>query len=1039
MKKLLLLFGSLFIGMSASAEGIILLSTKQDRAAWTISGCSQEPASAGANTDGDLTRIIDDDVNTYWHSSWHVSHNDYNHFFLIDRGEDADTPIYGFGYTPRQTAIQGNGYVTECDVYVLNDTTGLSTMNGENGGVQSDAHSSLLTFINGKTPAGHGSFNYTHNNASNRAESKVAFSAPANGRYILFVATRTTGDSNNDSEKGNAFANCADFCTYDGVYVPCNEVFRMKMRATANNNYYVYWNGTNPQTRYATDADAFVPERLWYLKKIGNNKVTLHTIAASDQMGMEFTTTTDDPAVLSTTPTELTPTLNVQTLHADNANCAASGFSLHISGNAYVNDAANMLGVWNDANNAATDGGSLVTFYALTDADIDGAADATDAAKASAKANKTPENIAALFDLRGKFKEMLTSAINEANQMLNSNFLNDVPGYHPLNGEVHTALTNAIEVATAMNNNAEATATELSETIAQLQQVIAAVNTPYNGPFYGIYNVVNNYTSRGYLCYVENDNNYAISSGKSGYEHPGLESDAARWAFVQVNGQMLMFNVASKKFLKPTGTGANNAWLLLDEDCAPISIAASNFGLGKVQIQSVSGNTTYHMSISNNYVGGVTGYYASDDTGVPFEFQRVGDLSDELRQEMENILITRLTSPDKVYTITSNDEDAVRGSLIALDNNDLIYTTEKGNVDLDAANPNHQWSFVTIDDELYLYNIGAKKFANAYLEKKDGEAGNGSWSWQLCDVGTPVSIKYQRLNNLANYCIMGGENSSGNDVAGMMVINGNYAPVPNWSHGTDGNGFNFNKVADVNPVDDEMIAKHHNAISDEAVAAMIINTDDYVNADIVGNYTVQAASEYASTIASADGVTDNAKLHGIYAGAAHYLNASERVMPQDGLVYTIYDLSADEYVYPDPDSKADDTLGWLYTVTDNGATFTHTFLDNAVAPEPSPESLSVEPLMFDNETASRVVTLHDGAIAIKTDASVGQVYLTKDDNNYGPYKIERSNFSATTTGIEEISSAADAAGADAIFDLQGRRVNRATRGLYIINGKKVIR
>lgn len=108
MKKLSLLLGSLLIGLTASAESFILLTNKQDRTAWTISGCSQQEASAGVNSDGDLKRIIDDNVNTYWHSCWSVSHNDFNHFFLIDRGENANTPIYGFGYTPRQTASQGN-------------------------------------------------------------------------------------------------------------------------------------------------------------------------------------------------------------------------------------------------------------------------------------------------------------------------------------------------------------------------------------------------------------------------------------------------------------------------------------------------------------------------------------------------------------------------------------------------------------------------------------------------------------------------------------------------------------------------------------------------------------------------------------------------------------------------------------------------------------------------------------------------------------------------------------------------------------------
>ena len=45
-------------------------------------------------------------------------------------------------------------------------------------------------------------------------------------------------------------------------------------------------------------------------------------------------------------------------------------------------------------------------------------------------------------------------------------------------------------------------------------------------------------------------------------------------------------------------------------------------------------------------------------------------------------------------------------------------------------------------------------------------------------------------------------------------------------------------------------------------------------------------------------------------------------------------------------------------------------------------------------------------------------------------------FNGTTTGIEQIEAGADAK--NAIYDLSGRRVNKAANGIYIINGKKVL-
>lgn len=1024
MKKLLILFTGMLCSLPAMADGFCVLGSKQSREGWTISGCSQQGSNAAANQDGDLSRIIDDDVNTYWHSSWSVPHNDYNHFFVIDRGAESTAPVYGFGYTPRQDAFQGNGFVTECDVYVLDDISGLSTMSGEDAGVQSDAHSSLATFIADKTPAGHGSFNYTYDDSNNRAESKVAFSNPANGRYILFVATRTNGDTNNNAEKGNAFANCADFCTYDGVYIPCNQVFRMKMRATNTSNSYVYWNGTNPETKNATDQNAFVPERLWYLQNAGNGKVTLHTVAESGMMGMEFTTVTNVAAVLSHTPTELTPTVNVQTIHADNAGYAHTGFSFQIADQAYVNDAQNKLGVWNNAG-APTDGGSLVTFYALTDADIDGVTNATEDAKIAAKANHTPENIRALFDMTSILKEKLVALIAEANEKLENAFKDDLPGYHPVDGDLHDRLTAAVSTAEGFVDNTDASIEDIEAAMVNLRMMLLEVNNLYNGPFYGIY-TINNADNRGYICYVENENNYAVSSGKGGYEIPGLDSDASRWAFVNVNGVQLLFNVASKKFLKPTGTGAGDSWLLLDEGYSPITIAQSAQGLGKVEINSIVGETIYHMSISNGYVAGVTGYYAANDGGVPFIFERVGDLSDELREEMENILITRMTNPDKVYTITNSDTANNRGSLIAVENTHPIYTTGKAGVDLDAANPNHQWSFVDINGQKYLYNIGAGKFANAYLEKRSG-FGDANWAWQLSDAGTPVSVQYLATGNLNTFRIMGGENSNGNDVAGMMVINNNYAPVPNWSHDEDGNGFIFNLVPDAAHIDDTMIAKHTDATNPDALASLKVNTD-IQNDDVVGSYTSDAVSTYLAAVVAAENETDIAKAHGMYVGAAHYLDIDPRVMPQDGLVYTIFDLTAEDFVRPSEDYDGGLQLGWLYTASDNGGTFTHTFAN----PQPAEPMQIRDALYFDN-----VLTLHNGNVGVKMAPAVGQVYLTQDDSEFGPYVITHtSDLSHITTGITEIS--AESGAENAVFDLQGRRVKANAKGLLIVNGKKAI-
>ena len=54
----------------------------------------------------------------------------------------------------------------------------------------------------------------------------------------------------------------------------------------------------------------------------------------------------------------------------------------------------------------------------------------------------------------------------------------------------------------------------------------------------------------------------------------------------------------------------------------------------------------------------------------------------------------------------------------------------------------------------------------------------------------------------------------------------------------------------------------------------------------------------------------------------------------------------------------------------------------------------------------------------------------------GSQAVNGFPFNGTTTGIEQIEAGADAK--NAIYDLSGRRVNKAAKGIYILNGKKVL-
>jgi|GEM_PF-1710240 len=211
--------------MPGITSHVSALEVAEDRTDWVIVGCSQR-GGTGAGEDGVLALIKDGNANTFWHSNWESNHSIEKHFFVVDRGESlAATEMVAVGYTPRQLAGGGNGYVTECDIYVLDSIEGLTTTSAnQSGNAVADAdHASLTTFIADKTATAHGSFSYQAY-GQDRSESTVRFETPIAGRYILFVATTTVGEAS-----GN-FANCAEFNAYVDVADPAG-LFELALNA----------------------------------------------------------------------------------------------------------------------------------------------------------------------------------------------------------------------------------------------------------------------------------------------------------------------------------------------------------------------------------------------------------------------------------------------------------------------------------------------------------------------------------------------------------------------------------------------------------------------------------------------------------------------------------------------------------------------------------------------------------------------------------------------------------------------------------------
>lgn len=102
----------------------------------------------------------------------------------------------------------------------------------------------------------------------------------------------------------------------------------------------------------------------------------------------------------------------------------------------------------------------------------------------------------------------------------------------------------------------------------------------------------------------------------------------------------------------------------------------------------------------------------------------------------------------------------------------------------------------------------------------------------------------------------------------------------------------------------------------------------------------------------------------------------------------------------------------------------------AAGPEQTKESVG---FYYQKGTAGKSMTLKAHSAGLVLDAEMA---LSKQ----GGFSFTEffASLAGETTGIEEIGMAKQAGGETTIYDMQGRRVGKPMRGMYIVNGKKVV-
>lgn len=407
----------------------------------------------------------------------------------------------------------------------------------------------------------------------------------------------------------------------------------------------------------------------------------------------------------------------------------------------------------------------------------------------------------------------------------------------------------------------------------------------------------------------------------------------------------------------------------------------------------------------------------------------------------------------KLYTIVSTEG---RGALIYDAENDCMSTTYDKNAGSasapDTNDNNHLWGFVKVDDKFYLYNRGAEKFANAYIDN-DGAPHDGEYyAWTVGDVPCAITLSNEAFGaaeafNNNKFVIKGGKAGSQGE-AGMMIINGNITRIPcllGSSSNTDGTGFILTAVRDTD-MDATMktkVAEGFAMVNDKIeTICMPLEGEEYeaeTHGKQVGHFTQEAVADLEKAKTEAQALEDKeaAMYAAIEAIRAFKAEESNYRVVEDGNVYTISDsegnihftdgathLSAEAM----PEGADAKLVNWVAAVTDGKVSFSHSHED---AEETTPAAM-----YYANTNVVNFAVNDATEFTVQRTAVPGKVTLNDDaSKTYVITHVSADAHDAQTTHIAEIESNI---ANDTVYDLQGRRLAAPGKGFNIINGRKVI-
>lgn len=598
-----------------------------------------------------------------------------------------------------------------------------------------------------------------------------------------------------------------------------------------------------------------------------------------------------------------------------------------------------------------------------------------------------------------------------------------MPGYVAADNEyvtnLNTAIGNAFNAADNNSNVTEAAAA-LNTAISNLNSAPAAITYPTD-----VYFTVTN--TRGAISYdPERAGETDTQNGNAEYlqECTNPQSDNVNhlWSFIKnpQNNEYYLYNVGKKLFANSGGHGTyGDTWIFSKTPCPIEMEIVSAPGM------HIKGNNK-SMSVSTSYTGPIITYYASGDGGVPFTFSKSGKSIDaSVTAEMEHLILEYNLGIPALETAISRATAYTGDNRIGTDLN--------------------QYSQPAGDDNLLTAVTEASAFRNA-ISASTTVAEVTNWTNKLNElvdhltINQPESGKFYRIR------------CADTDMRRLLSdVDANNSRLKLSNTMESNSIFYFSR--------NQLLSYVKGQYVNEMIFANIGNEGTEVTfsdgAEIkIGTYTFKCGTRY---LFGAGETLDSGTKTDMRKGYCWWLepvNALPVSIGNTGFA-TLWapvalDIPANVTAYTATLNKAENTLtleeitdgvipaetGVVLKADSGDFNFNIATTGNTVTSDLTGQ---VSTIAYNKDTDNKVYTLQpveDGNVGFKAFRGTQlSGFKARLETTVAVQQVLGLIF-GNTTGIDGVTGDENATGA--VYDMSGRRVAVPAKGIYIVNGKKII-